>query len=80
MVNCPTQIPDCDSHSPALLYFFLSSDMNICSAMAFPPLGSFDHVVISVFINFPTNSKWGALFHSIAYDYSVADWDSIWII
>ena len=26
MVNFPIQIPDCDSHSPALLDFFLSSD------------------------------------------------------
>ena len=23
MVNVPTQIPDCDSHSPALLYLFI---------------------------------------------------------
>ena len=26
MVNFPTRIPDCDSHSPALLDLFLSSD------------------------------------------------------
>ena len=45
MVNFPTRIPDCDSHSPALLDFFLSSDASICSAMAFPPLGNSDHVV-----------------------------------
>ena len=35
MVNFPTLIPDCDSHSPAFLYLFLSSDASICSAMAF---------------------------------------------
>ena len=40
MVNFPTRIPDCDSHGPALLDFFLSSDASICSAMAFPPLGN----------------------------------------
>ena len=40
MVNFPTRIPDCDSHSPALLDFFLSSDASICSTMAFPPLGN----------------------------------------
>ena len=45
MVNFPTWIPDCDSHSPALLDFFLSSDASICSIMAFPPLGNSDHVV-----------------------------------
>ena len=41
-----------DSHSPALLDFFLSSDASICSAMAFPPLGNSDHVVVSVSIEF----------------------------
>ena len=56
MVNFPTRIPDCDSHSPALLDFFLSSDASICSAMVFPPLGNSDHVVLSVSIDFPTNS------------------------
>ena len=38
MVNFPTQIPDCDSHSPALLDLFLSSDASICSTMPFPSL------------------------------------------
>ena len=40
MVNFPARIPDCDSHSPALLDLFLSSDGSICSAMPFPPLGN----------------------------------------
>ena len=66
MANFPTCIPDCDSHSPALLDFFLSSDASICSAMAFPPLGNSNHVVVSVSINFPSNSDWNALFHCIA--------------
>ena len=35
MVNFPTRIPDCDSHSPALLDLFLSSDASICSTMGF---------------------------------------------
>ena len=63
MVNFPTQIPDCDSHSPALLDFFLSSDASICSTMAFPPLGNSDHVGVSVSIDFPSNSQWDASFH-----------------
>ena len=54
MVNFPTRIPDCDSHSPALLDLFISSDASICSTMAFPPLGNFDHVVVSVSIKFTT--------------------------
>ena len=74
MVNFPTQIPDCDSHSPAL-YLFISSDASICSMMAFPPVGNFDHVIVSVSIDFPSNSQRSALFHCIAYDYSCADWD-----
>ena len=70
MVNFPTQIPDCDSQSPALLDLFLSSDARIYSAMAFPPLGNSDHVVASVSIGFPSNSQWDAPFHRIDYDYS----------
>ena len=70
MVNFPTRIPDCDSHSPALLDLFLSSYASICSTMAFPPLGNSDHVVVSVSIDFTSNSQWDAPFHRIAYDYS----------
>ena len=65
MVNFPTQIPDCDSHSPALLDLFLSSDASICSTMAFPPLGNSDHVIVSVSIDFPSNSQGDVPFHRI---------------
>ena len=51
MVNFPTRIPNCDSHSSALLDLFLSSDASICSTMACPPLGNSDHVVVSVSID-----------------------------
>ena len=57
IINFPTRIPDCDSHSPALLDYFLSSDTSICSTMVFPPLGNSDDVVVSVSIDFPINSK-----------------------
>ena len=77
MVDFPTRIPDCDSHSPALLDLFLSSDTSICSTMAFPPLGNSNHVVVSVSIDFPINSQQDATFHRIAYDYSHADWDGL---
>ena len=73
MVNFPTRILDCCSHSPTLLDLFVSSDASICSTMAFPLFGNSDHVVISIFINFPSYSQWDALFHRIAYDYSCAD-------
>ena len=77
MVDFPTWIPDCDSHSPALLDFFLSSDASICSTMAFPPSRNSDHVVVSVSIDFPSYSQRDAPFHRIAYGYSRADWDSL---
>ena len=52
MVNFPTQIPDFDSDSPALLDLILSSDSRICCTMAFSPLRNSDHVVVSVSIDF----------------------------
>ena len=77
IVNFPTRIPDCDSHSSALLDLFLYSDASICCTMAFPPLGNSDHVVVSVFIDFPVNSKQDTPFHHMAYDYSCVDWDGL---
>ena len=52
---------NCDFHSPALLDLFISF-------MAFPPLRNSDHVVVSVSIDFPSNSQWDAPFHHKAYD------------
>ena len=77
MVNFPTLIPDCDSHNPAFLDLFLTSDASICSTMALSPLENSDHVVVSVSIDFPTNSQWDGPFHRIAYDYSRAYWDGL---
>ena len=73
MVNLPTRIPDCDSHNPALLDLFLSSDISICSVMAFRPLGNSEHVAVSVSIDFSSNTQRDAPFHCIVYDYSHAD-------
>ena len=61
MVNFPPWIPDCDSHSPALLDLF----------------GNSDNVDVSVFIDFSSNSLWNALFYHMTYDYSHADWDGL---
>ena len=52
-------------------------DASIYSTMAFPPLGNSDHVVVSVSIDFPINSKQDTPFHRMAYDYSRADWDGL---
>ena len=77
MVNFPTLFLDGDSHSPALLDLFLSSDTSLCSTMAFPPLGNSNHVVVLVSIDFPSKSQQDALFYRIAYDYSRSDWDGL---
>ena len=73
MFNFPTRVPDCDSHSPALLDLFISSEASICSALAFPPLRNSYNVFVSVSIDFPSYSQWDAPFRRIAYDYSRAD-------
>ena len=75
MVNFSTQIPDWFSQSCS--FGFDSSDASICSTMAFPQLGSYDHVVVTIFIDFPLNSQHDASFPCIAYDYTCADWDSL---
>ena len=56
---------------------FISSERSSCSTMAFPPLGNSDHVVVTVSLDFPSNSEQDALFHCIAYDCSCADWDGL---
>ena len=45
--------------------------------MALPPSGNSDHIVISVSFEFSANSKRNALFHCIAYDYSLGDCDGL---
>ena len=45
--------------------------------MSFPPLEIFDHILVSAYFDFPLNSKQNVPFHSIAYDYSHADWDAL---
>ena len=67
IVNFTTRIPDCDSQSCSF-GFIISSDASICSTMAFPPLGNSDHVVVSVSIDCPINSKQDNPIHRVAYD------------
>ena len=45
--------------------------------MAFSLLRHFDHVVVSVSLDFPSYSQQNSLFHCIAYDYSCVDWDGL---
>ena len=72
--NFPTQIPDYDSHSLTLLDLFLFSGAST-SAVASPPLKNSDHI-ISVFIDFPSNSKGDAFFHTTTNSCSITNWDS----
>ena len=46
-----SRIPDCDSHSSALLDLFISSDTSICSVMAFSLWGNSYHIIVSVSID-----------------------------
>ena len=46
MVNFASQIPDCNSHSPAPLNLSLSSDASIYSAVASPPLGNSEYAFV----------------------------------
>ena len=71
LLNFLTQMPDCDSHSSALLDFFLSSDASHYSTTAYSTI----HVV-SVSIKLLSNLQWVAPFHCLAYDYYCADWDN----
>ena len=77
MLNFPTQISDCDSHTRAILDLFISFDASICSTMVFISLENSDHVVVSVSIEFPSNWKRDSPFHRIACDYSHVDWDCL---
>ena len=60
-----------------LFWIFLSFDASICSTMVFLPLGNSDHVIVSVSVEFLSNSQQDAPFNLIAYDYSCTDWDSL---
>ena len=57
MVNFPTRIPGCDSHSPPLLDLFLSSDTSVCSTKALPQLRNSDHFVVLVSIDLRSYSQ-----------------------
>ena len=54
---------------------FLSPDPSICSSVAFPPLGSSDHVEISA--DLFSDSKGDALCYCSTYDYSSANWNGL---
>ena len=77
MVSLPSRIADYDPHRPTVLDLFISSDTSICSTVAFHLLGNYDIAVVSVSIDFPSNSKRDDPFYRTAYEYSRADWDGL---
>ena len=77
MLNFPIRIPDCGSPSPGLLDLFITFDTSIRSTMVFPPLRNSNHIVVSVSIDFRSNSQRDTPFHCIAYDCSFADWNGL---
>ena len=58
-------------------FFLLMVVFSHCSTVAFPPLGNSYYVVVSVSIDFLSNSKGDASFDRIAHDYSCSDWGSL---
>ena len=58
------------------IYFFLLTLVFVLQWLSLH-LGNFDHVVVSVSIDLPTNSQQDAPFHCIAHGYSCADWDGL---
>ena len=77
MIDFSNWILGSDPHIPALMDLFQSSNASICSTLSFPPLGTSNYAVVSVSIDFPSNSKRDSQFHWIAYDYSRVDWDGL---
>ena len=75
MVNFPTQIPDCDSHSPALLSFlFLLMLVFVLQWLSLQNL----IMLLSQFpTNIPSNSQQDVPYHGIGYDCSCSDWDGL---
>ena len=75
IVNFFTPMSDCDSQS--YCFRLLSSDLSICSTVAFPALRNCDHVAASVSLAFLSNSKNDGPSHCTAYVFSRADWGSL---
>ena len=82
MVNFPTWIPYCDSHTVMVLLFFISFfSCNYLFYSCFPSVGKYDHFVVLWDVLFHlidydfSSSQRDVPFHLIDYDFSSADWD-----
>ena len=72
MVNFPTQIPDCDSHSPALLELLFP----LMLVFVLQWLYLHWEILIMLLSQF-SYSQQDALFYCIAYDYFYMDWHGL---
>ena len=71
MVTFPAWIPKSDFHSPFFwIHFFW---LEYLFDIGFSSSGKFNHFVVSVSIDFLSNSKGDFAFHCIAYDHSCVD-------
>ena len=77
IVDFPTRIPDRDDHQPYLLDLFRCSNPDFCTVASHPPLGKYNHMVVSIGVKFVVKSTNGDPYHRIVYSYSKADWDGL---
>ena len=75
IIDFPTRIPARVDHDPHLLDLFLCSTPDKCSVSPHPPLGTSDHLVISVDTDFMVKSTNEHPYHRNVYSYRKADWD-----
>ena len=72
MLSKARKLYNFESHNSLKLSF-----TNIFSPVAFLPLGNSNHDVVSLSIDFPSNSERDTPFHYTSYGYCRADWDGL---
>ena len=75
MVDFPTQIPDSDSHSPALLNFLFH--IMLVFVLQWLSLQNLIVLLSQFPTDIPSNSQQDVPYHGIGYDYSCSDWDGL---
>ena len=76
IIDFPTRIPDVEHHFQYILDLFLSSTPELFQSFPNTPLGTSDHLVVTVNINLPQKQSTDVPFHRTVYRYNQADWDT----
>ena len=76
MVDFITRIPDRRDQLPATLDLFLSSDPSICNFSSSSPLGSSDHVLISIKVSLNSACVKDPPIHRTLFSYENCGWDA----